>query len=202
MDQISTLPFIRHMITPVPINTLRPRQNGPHFPDDMFRCIFLNENVWIPIEISLKLVPKGSFNNNPAFFQIMAWRRPGDKPLSEPMLVSSLMHICVTRPQWVKWTWSIYVNEPPTKQRKAKLHAYSMGYTLSRPSLGCPYQYNPSPDITIRWENKNFAIIFRTILDRIQPAIIVTYPIDANEKRSLASIELNTFDCVRVLLSC
>ena len=32
----------------------------------------------------------------------MAWRRPGDKPLSEPMLVSWLTHICVTRPQWVK----------------------------------------------------------------------------------------------------
>ena len=66
----------------------------------MFKCIFLNENVWIPIEISLKFVPKGSINNNPALFQIMAWRRPGDKPLSEPMMVRSLTHICVTRPQW------------------------------------------------------------------------------------------------------
>ena len=33
--------------------------------------------------------------------QIMAWRRPGDKPLSEPMMGNSLTHICVTRPQWV-----------------------------------------------------------------------------------------------------
>ena len=32
----------------------------------------------------------------------MAWSRPGDKPLSEPMMVSLLTHICVTRPQWVK----------------------------------------------------------------------------------------------------
>ena len=31
----------------------------------------------------------------------MAWRRPGDKPLSGPMMVSLLTHICVTRPQWV-----------------------------------------------------------------------------------------------------
>ena len=31
----------------------------------------------------------------------MACRRPGDKPLSEPMMVSLLTHICVTRPQWV-----------------------------------------------------------------------------------------------------
>ena len=69
------------------INTLRPRQNGRHFADDMLKCIFLNENVWTPIEISLKFVPKGSINNNPALFQIMAWRRPGDKPLSEPMMI-------------------------------------------------------------------------------------------------------------------
>ena len=31
----------------------------------------------------------------------MAWRRPGDKPLSEPRMESLLTHICVTRPQWV-----------------------------------------------------------------------------------------------------
>ena len=82
--------------------TLRPRQNGRHFADDMFKCIFLNENLWIPIEISLKFVLKGSIDNNPALFQIMAWRRPGDKPLSETMMVNLLTHICVTRPQWVK----------------------------------------------------------------------------------------------------
>ena len=32
----------------------------------------------------------------------MAWRRPGHKPLYEPMMVKLLTHICVTRPQWVK----------------------------------------------------------------------------------------------------
>ena len=72
--------------------------NGRHFPDDMFKCIFLNENVFISIKISLKFVPKGSINNIPSLVQVMAWRRPGDKPLSEPMLVSLLTHICVTRP--------------------------------------------------------------------------------------------------------
>ena len=84
------------------INTLRPRQNGRHFPDDIFKCIFLDENVWIPIDISLMFVPRGSIYNNPALFQIMAWRRSGDKPLSEPMMVSLQTHISVTRPQWVK----------------------------------------------------------------------------------------------------
>ena len=83
-------------------NTLRPRQNGRHFADDIFKCIFLNENVCIPIKISLKFVPECPNNNIPALVQIMAWRRPGDKPLSEPMMVSLTTHICVTRPQWVK----------------------------------------------------------------------------------------------------
>ena len=84
-----------------PVNTLRPRQNGRHFADDIFKCIFLNENVSIAIEISLKFVPKGPINNIPALVQIMAWRRPGEKPLSEPMMVSLPTHICITRPQWV-----------------------------------------------------------------------------------------------------
>ena len=82
------------------INILRPRQNGHHLPDDIFRCIFLNENVWIPIKIKLKFVPSGPINNIPALVQIMAWRRSGDKPLSEPVMVSLLTHICITRPQW------------------------------------------------------------------------------------------------------
>ena len=82
-------------------NTLRPRHNGRHFVDNIFKCIFLNENAWIPVKISLKFVPKGPINNIPALVLIMAWRRSGDKPLSEPM-IGLPTHICVTRPQWVK----------------------------------------------------------------------------------------------------
>ena len=85
----------------ISFNTLRPRQNGRHFPDDIFKWIFANENAWISINISLKFVPRGPINNMPALVLIMAWRRPGDKPLFEPMLVSLLTQICVTRPQWV-----------------------------------------------------------------------------------------------------
>ena len=48
------------------VNTLRPRQNGRHFADDIIKCIFLNVNVWIPIKISLKFVRKGPINNIPA----------------------------------------------------------------------------------------------------------------------------------------
>ena len=83
------------------INSLRPRQNGRHFADDIFNGISLIANVWIPIKISLKYVPRGPINNIPALVRIMVWRRPGDKPLSEPMMDSLPTHICVIRPQWV-----------------------------------------------------------------------------------------------------
>ena len=72
-----------------------------HFAHDIFKWIFLNENAWILLKISLKFVPKVGINNIPALVQIMACRRPGGKPLSEPMMVSLLTHICVTPPQWV-----------------------------------------------------------------------------------------------------
>ena len=45
------------------------RDNGRHFPDDIFKCIFLNENVSISIKISLKFVPKGQINEIPALFR-------------------------------------------------------------------------------------------------------------------------------------
>ena len=96
---------IGHWDSAIKLNTLRPRQNGRRFADDTFKRIFLNENVRISIKISLKFVPYGPMNNIPALVQIMAWRRSGDKPLSEPMMVSLLTRICVTRPQWVKWSW-------------------------------------------------------------------------------------------------
>ena len=54
---------------------------------DIFNRIFLNENVWISIKISLKFVPMGPIDSKPALFQIMAWRRTDDKPLPEAMLI-------------------------------------------------------------------------------------------------------------------
>ena len=74
------------------------------------QSIFLTENVWIPIKISLKFVPKGPIYNIPAIVQIMAWRCPGDKPLCKPMMVSLPTHICVARPQWVN-KWSQMINK-------------------------------------------------------------------------------------------
>ena len=59
---------------------------------DTFKHIFFNENFTMPIKISLKFVPRAPINNIPALVQIMAWGCPGDKPLSESMMVS-LPHI-------------------------------------------------------------------------------------------------------------
>ena len=53
----------------------------------------------------MKFIPKGPINNIPALVQIMAWRRSGDNPLSEPVMVRLLRHICVTRPQWMNQWW-------------------------------------------------------------------------------------------------
>ena len=83
------------------VNTLRPKQYGQHFPDNTFKRLFLNENVWILLKISLTFVPKVWINNISSLVQIMAWRRPGDKPLSEPMMDGLSTHICIPRPQWV-----------------------------------------------------------------------------------------------------
>ena len=73
-----------------PINSLRPGQNGRHFRD------ILNAISWMKMnKFKLKFhgsVPNGPINNIPALVQIMAWRRSGDKPLCEPIMVSVLTH--------------------------------------------------------------------------------------------------------------
>ena len=105
---------------PYVVNTLRPRQNGRRFADDTFKRIFLNENDRISIKISLKFVAKGPINNNPTLVQIMAWRRSGDKPLSEPMMVSLLTHLCVNQPQWVNIDSSVLMNIKNLKKCEGK----------------------------------------------------------------------------------
>ena len=88
-------------VTCMHINTLRPRQM-----DAISQTTFSNAFSWMKMfEFWLKfpwsLFPRVPINNIPALVQMMAWRRPGDKPLSELMMVSLLTHICITRPRWV-----------------------------------------------------------------------------------------------------
>ena len=70
--------------------------NGRHFADDFFSCVFLNETVWISLNISLKFISKSQYYN--------IGSENGDKTFSEPMMFYLLPHICVIRPQWVKRT--------------------------------------------------------------------------------------------------
>ena len=119
------------------INTLRPRQNGRHFAEDTFKRIFLNQNVINLIKISPKFVPKGRIHNIPSLVQIMAWRQPGDKPLSEPMMVRLTTHICVTRPQWIKskYKLTLLVLEMEYSTFGGQYHAYSCLGSQSRQSI-------------------------------------------------------------------
>ena len=69
-DSICLMILLLQMHTMQPLNfdpdSSLPGQDGRHFADDIFKCIFLNENVWILVTISLKCVPKGPIDNNPA----------------------------------------------------------------------------------------------------------------------------------------
>ena len=74
-------------------------------------AFFLNENVQIAIQFSLKFVPKGPIDNKSVLVQVMACRRSDDKPLSKQMMVRLLMHMytsfCLSElkywePHWVK----------------------------------------------------------------------------------------------------
>ena len=77
------------------------RHKWPPFSGRHFQLHFLEWKCLNAIKISLKFVPRGPIIIIPALVQIMTWRRPGDKPLSELMMTSLLTHICVTSPQWV-----------------------------------------------------------------------------------------------------
>ena len=117
------------------VNSLRPRRNGCYNADDIFKCIFRKENVCIPTKISLKFVPKGPINNIPALVQIMAWRRPGNKPFSEPMSIFVPMHICVTRPQWVKGSWYLVRSCEPYWRKSYGLKKYFSRLLMAKTNL-------------------------------------------------------------------
>ena len=69
------------------VNALGTRQSGPHFADDTFKMISTNENYCILNQIALQLISKDLINERPSLVEIMIWRRAGDKPFSEPMMV-------------------------------------------------------------------------------------------------------------------
>ena len=77
------------------INILRPIQNCRHFADAIFKFIFLKENVWISLKISLKFVPKGRINNIPALVQIMGYASKSHLLLANNVLLLSYFSLIV-----------------------------------------------------------------------------------------------------------
>ena len=107
MHQIShNAPFCNrnvHMCL-MTFNTLRPRQDGCHFQMTFSNAFPLMKMYEFQLKFHWILFPGVQLTIFQHLVQIMAWRRPGDKPLSEPMMVCLLTHICVTRPHWVNGT--------------------------------------------------------------------------------------------------
>ena len=64
------LPVLQYPIYSVTFNSLRPRQNGRHFPDDIFIFIFSNEIIWIFPKISMNFVPKIWINHICAYMNM------------------------------------------------------------------------------------------------------------------------------------
>ena len=98
------------------IDLLWPRQNGRQ--GRQFQMHLFNEDVWISLRISLKFVSNGPINNILAMVLVMAPCLPGNRPLSEPVMVSLLTYICATRLQRDKtlpvlnhaWVNASYIN--------------------------------------------------------------------------------------------
>ena len=103
-------------------DTSPPSQNGRHFADDIFKCIFMNEKFRVLIQISLKFIPRGLIENKAALVQVMACRRTGDKPLSEPMMARIPTHICITQPQWFNTKMGHHWFRYWTGTKQAKSH--------------------------------------------------------------------------------
>ena len=95
-DSIENLPSdcFQNFTTLEVCNSTHLSLNKSHFADDMFKRIFLNENIWISNKISLRYVPWGLIDTMWALVQKIAWCRPGDKPLSEPMLTQFWLITC------------------------------------------------------------------------------------------------------------
>ena len=65
---------------------LRPRQNGRHSAIDIFKLLFLSENILIFIDISPKLIPKVSIDNTLALVQSIALHLTGNEAIGELMV--------------------------------------------------------------------------------------------------------------------
>ena len=77
--------------------------------DDIFKSIFWNEPVWIPIKTVLKFLPRVPIDNELVLAQMMVLDRKAHRPLSEPVMMPYLpMHMWVSQPQWTRLWISDY----------------------------------------------------------------------------------------------
>ena len=84
----------------------------------------------------------------------MAWHRPGDKPLSEPMMVCLLTHICVTRPQWVKTNADLSSTELSERIQLRFINTYTCSI---QPFCEAPFAYYS--DIMINAMASHFTVV-------------------------------------------
>ena len=112
-----SLMLVSHRSPEEKFNTLRPRQNGLHFADDIFNFIFANEKVWTLTKSSLKFVPKGPISKIPALFQIM----------TEPMFTDAYMRHSASMSQRYtihdveKWLFKAVTETPFTNMAKLRV---------------------------------------------------------------------------------
>ena len=71
------------------------------FADNIFKHIFFNENVRLPLQISLKFVPRGSNDNKSALVLVWLGAGPVTKRYLNQCWPDSPTHICGTRGRWV-----------------------------------------------------------------------------------------------------
>ena len=92
------------------INSSPPGQNGHHFADNIFKCIFMDEKFYILTWISLKFVPKGPIDNDAALVQVIAWHQTSDKPLPEPMLTQLTIYATLGGDKLTSWNNLVSIN--------------------------------------------------------------------------------------------
>ena len=83
------------------IHTLRPRQHGYQFADDIFKINFL---AWKLYSNSQELVSKYPINNKPAMVQTLVWRQLMTSHDLNQWWPNLWTHLCITWPQWVDGT--------------------------------------------------------------------------------------------------
>ena len=140
--------------------SLRQKWNRRHLAD-IFKCIFLNEKILISIKLSLKFIRNGPINNIQALVQIMAWRRPGDNPLSEPMAHMShsasmssrdWIHDSIRVSEWLSFNGLSWTAD-------SDVHVVHISRVIIDYTRIVAIAMNASPQAPLKCDSKSFKII-------------------------------------------